>query len=123
MGGRALPKTITRLPEPEILLYVQHYRKLVQNSCVVPGIDTRRFLFADSSWFEDMAAFRELKANIKANGMKNNIIEYTEIEGEKYILRGNGCLAVAEDLGIEDQLIFQEVKLPFLGYRNETDVI
>jgi len=40
-GGRALPKSITRLPEPEFPLYVQHYRKLGSQNCIDPwGIRT-----------------------------------------------------------------------------------
>ncbi len=85
--------------------------------------NTKQFQFADRAWFNDIDAYRALKANIKQNGLKNKLIEFVEIDGQRYIVRGNGRLSVAEDLGIADQLVFQKVELPFLGYRNANDVI
>ena len=84
--------------------------------------ETKALQFADRSWFEDIDAYRALKADIKQNGLKNPLIEYTEINGQKYVLRGNGRLSAAEDLGIADQLTFKKVELPFLDYRTPADI-
>ena len=85
--------------------------------------NTKEFQFADRVGFEDISEYRSLKADIARNGFKNNIIEYVEISGQKYVVRGNQRLQIAEDLGKADQLSFKKVELPFLGYLNEADVI
>ena len=70
-----------------------------------------------------MKALRALKADITQNGLTNKLIEYAEIGGEKYVLRGNGRLVAAEDLNLTSQLKFKKVDLPFLGYKTEADVL
>jgi hypothetical protein len=68
--------------------------------------NTKEFQFADRTWFEDIEGYRALKADIAKNGLKNKIIEYVEIGGQRYVVRGNGRLQIAEDLGLADQLQF-----------------
>lgn len=85
--------------------------------------NTKVLQFADRAWFEDVAAYRALKADVAQNGLTNKLIEYTEIDGAKYVLRGNGRLSVAEELKITEQLQFKKVELPFQGYRTSADVL
>jgi RHS repeat-associated protein len=68
-------------------------------------------------------ALRKLTEDIAKNGLKDNVISYVEIGGEKYVVNGNNRLMVARRLGMTDQLKFQEVKLPLAGFKTEADVI
>ena len=85
--------------------------------------NTKEFQFADRTWFDDIDSYRALKAEIARDGLKDKLIEYVEIAGQRYVVRGNGRLQIAEDLGLTEQLLFKKVELPFMGYRTEADVI
>jgi hypothetical protein len=68
--------------------------------------------------------FVRLVADIQENGLQNNVISYVKLGEDNYILLGNNRLLAAKKIpGVTDQLIFQEVKLPFRGYRTADDVV
>jgi RHS repeat-associated protein len=64
-----------------------------------------------------------LRADIAANGVRNPLINYTEINGKNYVLLGNNRLQAARQLGITNQLKFERVSLPFQGFHDESDVL
>ena len=111
------------LRQPQKL--IEGPQSLNESTAVAPSkiVNTKEFQFADRTGFEDIAGYRSLKANIAKYGLKDKVIEYVEINGQKYVVRGNQRLQIAEDLGKADQLSFKKVELPFLGYRNKADVI
>ena len=67
--------------------------------------------------------FAGLLQSIKADGLQNPLIKYTVVGGTPYVLHGSNRPLAARKLGLENKLIFQEVQLPFLGYRNSASVI
>ena len=68
------------------------------------------------------SASRRLIADIGMNGLKDKVINYVEIDGEKFVVNGNNRLIAAKRLGITDQLRFQKVNLPFRGFNSAADV-
>jgi hypothetical protein len=70
-----------------------------------------------------MKGLRGLMADVKQSGLTNKLIEYVEIGGQKYVVRGNGRLVAAESAELTSQLQFKRVELPFLGYKTEADVL
>jgi hypothetical protein len=68
-------------------------------------------------------ATRKLLQDIAANGLKDTVINYVEIGGEKYVVNGNNRLMAARTLGITNELRFEKVSLPFRGFKTEADVI
>jgi hypothetical protein len=64
-----------------------------------------------------------LEADIKKNGLNDNVIKYVKIGDDYFVVNGNNRFIVAQELGITDQLSLQEVSLPFAGFNTESDVI
>ena len=74
--------------------------------------------------YSSFKSFNSIKFGKLNNGLKDNVINFVEIDGIKYILNGNDRVRICERfLNKTDQLIFQEVSLPFRGYQTEKDVI
>jgi len=69
------------------------------------------------------SGYRRLLNDIQNNGILNNVISFVPIGGANYVLCGNNRLMAARQLGLADQLEFEEVQLPFLGFQSEEDVI
>jgi hypothetical protein len=67
------------------------------------------------------AEFEALKADIKANGIKEPI-KYVEHGGRKYIVDGHHRLRAAQELGIREVPV-QKVEPPYGGYRTPDDLI
>lgn len=67
--------------------------------------------------------FRKLLNDIKNNGIANKLINFVPIAGDNFVLFGNNRLMAPRQLGLTDQLNFEEVELPFRGFQTEEDVI
>ncbi len=66
--------------------------------------------------------FKKLVADIQKNGLLDKVIKYVKIGDECYILlRNNRVLAAMNIPGTTEQLIFEEVQLPFRGYKTAED--
>ena len=87
--------------------------------------DASRFRVSDFVRTDTMSRreFARLVQSIEADGIQNPFIKYTVIGNTPYVLHGSNRLLAARTLRIENQLIFQEVQLPFLGYKNAASVI
>jgi hypothetical protein len=64
---------------------------------------------------------RQINASVKKEGVKEPI-QYVEINGKKFVVNGNHRLRAARSADLET-IPGQEVKLPYLGYKNEHDVL
>jgi len=77
--------------------------------------------YADSATSDK--AFTRLVKNIRVNGLKDPVIHYADIAGNKYILVGNARTHAARLLGKTNELVFKEVKLPFRSFKTNNDVL
>ncbi len=68
-------------------------------------------------------AYKRLVMDISDNGLQNKIINYITVGGKNYIVLGNNRVQAASNLGITEQLFFDEVELPFRGFKTELDVL
>jgi hypothetical protein len=66
--------------------------------------------------------FTKLVDDIRASGIKDPIINFVEHMGERYIVLGNNRYMAALRLGITDALRFEQVTLPFRGYKAPGDL-
>ena len=79
-------------------------------------------MFADNGRTAD--EFTALRDDILENGLRDNVINFVEIEGMSFIVNGNDRLRIAERfLENTDDLIFEQVELPFRGFTVPRDVI
>lgn len=78
--------------------------------------------FTDSM---DDKAFSRLVKSVKENGFTNPVVEYVEINGKAYIVRGNNRVFAAEYLGRIHELKFKKVDFPVpnTSWKNPTDVL
>ena len=78
--------------------------------------------FTDSM---DDKAFSRLVKSVKENGFTNPVVEYVEINGKAYIVRGNNRVFAAEYLGRIHELKFKKVDFPVpnTSWKNSTDVL
>ena len=67
--------------------------------------------------------FRRLAKDIKQNGILDKVIKYVTIAGQNYIVGGNNRLTAARQLGLGDQLEYEQVQLPYKGFQTEEDVL
>ncbi len=70
-------------------------------------------------------AFSRLVKSVKENGFTNPVVEYVEINGKAYIVRGNNRVFAAEYLGRIHELKFKKVDFPVpnTSWKNPTDVL
>ncbi|ELL30959.1 filamentous hemagglutinin family N-terminal domain protein [Neisseria meningitidis 77221] len=70
-------------------------------------------------------AFSKLVKSVKENGFTNPVVEYVEINGKAYIVRGNNRVFAAEYLGRIHELKFKKVDFPVpnTSWKNPTDVL
>lgn len=87
--------------------------------------DTTAFLFADPRIFLDDDSFRALKSQVLRDGkvVKDPVIHFVEVNGQKFNVDGNGRTLVAETLKIQDQLRAQKVEPLFKSFRTRKDVL
>ena len=79
-------------------------------------------MFADNG--RSAKEFTALKDDIVKNGLQDKVINFVEVGGQKYIVNGNDRLRVSENfLKNTDDLIFEQVQLPFRGYKTPDDVV
>ena len=78
--------------------------------------------FTDSM---DDKAFSRLVKSVKENGFTNPVVEYVEINGKAYIVRGNNRVFAAEYLSRIHELKFKKVDFPVpnTSWKNPTDVL
>ena len=70
-------------------------------------------------------AFSRLVKSVKENGFTNPVVEYVEINGKAYIVRGNNRVFAAEYLGRIHELKFKKVDFPVpnTNWKNPIDVL
>jgi hypothetical protein len=113
MGGVRLAGTGVRSTEVSV---AKQSASLTYNEMRTAG-----FTFTDRM---RRSAFNRLLADIRRNGLQNPTINYVKIGDENYIVLGNNRLMAARLIpGTTDELIFEEVHLPFRGYKTVDDVI
>lgn len=71
----------------------------------------------------DPQSMKNQLESVAATGFENPVINYVVIDGENYVVWGNNRLTAARKLGKTRELLFQEVKLPFRGFRDAADVL
>ena len=69
--------------------------------------------------------FTKLVNDMRENGIKNPVIDYVEINGEAYIVKGNNRVRAAEYLGKNKELKYNKVDFPVEGtnFRTPQDVL
>ena len=69
--------------------------------------------------------FTKLVNDIRENGIKNPVIDYVEINGEAYIVKGNNRVRAAEYLGKNKELKYNKVDFPVEGtnFKTPQDVL
>jgi hypothetical protein len=68
-------------------------------------------------------AFRRFVNDVSKNRLKSNVIKYVKLGKDNFIVNGNNRYLAAQKLGITDKLNFQQVQLPFQGFKTAEDVI
>jgi RHS repeat-associated protein len=66
--------------------------------------------------------YSKLVIKIEEEGLQDPVIKYVKIDDDYYAVFGSNRLRAARQLGITDQLILEEVSLPFAGYKTAADV-
>jgi hypothetical protein len=92
---------------------LKSYNEVLKTGPVVPteaGIMTR-------------SAFDTLAKDVKMRGFTDPVVRYTRVDGVNYVVQGNNRLAVARKLNRQDELKFEEVDLPYAGFKDEKDVV
>jgi hypothetical protein len=104
------------------------------------GKDHTFFVGAERAWVHNMCAsafvrslritdklsdklWSKLVRDIHKNGFENNVIKYAMRGEEGFIVHGSNRFAAATYLGRVDELEFQLVELPFLGYKSVEDLV
>ena len=97
--------------------YVGNRGVFVHNKC---DIVSTRDLIPTHSLTNSRRQMNTLINDIKVNGIKEPI-KYVDLNGTKYIVDGHHRVAAAKVLGMKE-VIAEEVKLPYAGYKTNRDL-
>ncbi|MBN1763844.1 MAG: hypothetical protein JW860_01180 [Sedimentisphaerales bacterium] len=83
--------------------------------CDIPGLELTDAM--------NRTKYNKLLKSVRNNGFTDPIIKYTMIDDTPYVLFGSNRIRVARRFGLMDNLIMEQVGLPFHGYKTTNDVI